>query len=176
MTNKADNKERMRRWENNTFKSNSRHTEIDRKCMGLSSFQQEIEVESELLRACEVGDIPSVKRILAQHPNLDVNCTDILGRTPLRLAVENEHLDVSACRFLVMVICAMPSSVVLLSASHSPLFSSLQIVVALLDKTDPMAMYDALLLAISLDHDDIALMILQHPTYKTVCGVPGIVN
>ena len=43
----------------------------------------------------EVGDLPSVRKLLISHKNLNVNCTDILGRTPMRLAVENEHQDVS---------------------------------------------------------------------------------
>ena len=47
------------------------------------------------MRAVEVGDIPTVRRLLTtRSDDLDVNCTDILGRTPLRLAVENEHLEV----------------------------------------------------------------------------------
>lgn len=56
--------------------------------------------EEEFLRAVEVGDIPTVRKLLSRESDLDVNCTDILGRTPLRLAVENEHLDVSNNCFL----------------------------------------------------------------------------
>ena len=59
------------------------------------SFQPKKE-EEEFLRAVEVGDLPSVKKLLASHKTLNVNCTDILGRTPMRLAVENEHQDVSS--------------------------------------------------------------------------------
>ena len=35
-----------------------------------------------------------MKRILEEQPNFNVDFNDILGRTPLRLAVGNEHLEV----------------------------------------------------------------------------------
>ncbi len=43
-----------------------------------------------------------------------------------------------------------------------------QVVSLLLERVDAMEMYDALLLAINFDHDDIALRILKHDTYKQV--------
>lgn len=51
--------------------------------------------EEEFLRAVEVGDHPKVKKTLLLNPGLNVHCTDFLGRTPLRLAVENENLEVA---------------------------------------------------------------------------------
>ncbi|XP_022343320.2 short transient receptor potential channel 7-like isoform X5 [Crassostrea virginica] len=51
-------------------------------------------LEEEFIFAAEFGDIPTVKRILEEQPNFNVDFNDILGRTPLRLAVGNEHLEV----------------------------------------------------------------------------------
>uniref|UniRef100_A0A8W8K9B7 Transient receptor ion channel domain-containing protein n=1 Tax=Magallana gigas TaxID=29159 RepID=A0A8W8K9B7_MAGGI len=53
-----------------------------------------VDLEEEFLHAAEFGDIPSVKRILDQTPEMNVDCIDALGRTALRLAVKNEHLEV----------------------------------------------------------------------------------
>lgn len=55
---------------------------------------QNVDLEEEFLHAAEFGDIPSVKRILGQTPEMNVDCIDALGRTALRLAVKNEHLEV----------------------------------------------------------------------------------
>lgn len=55
---------------------------------------QNVDLEEEFLHAAEFGDIPSVKRILDQTPEMNVDCIDALGRTALRLAVKNEHLEV----------------------------------------------------------------------------------
>ncbi len=54
------------------------------------------------------------------------------------------------------------------SLNYTAFYFVLQIVAILLDKTDKQTMYDALLLAISLDHDEIALIILKHPSYEQV--------
>ncbi|KAK3600930.1 hypothetical protein CHS0354_004139 [Potamilus streckersoni] len=51
-------------------------------------------VEEDFIFAAEFGDIPTVQRILQENPTLNVDFCDILGRTPLRLAVGNEHLEV----------------------------------------------------------------------------------
>ncbi|XP_067652080.1 short transient receptor potential channel 7-like isoform X1 [Haliotis asinina] len=51
-------------------------------------------LEEEFIYAAEFGDIPTVQRILEENANLSVDYSDILGRTPLRLAVGNEHLEV----------------------------------------------------------------------------------
>ncbi|CAG5135895.1 unnamed protein product, partial [Candidula unifasciata] len=53
-----------------------------------------VDIEEEFLHAAEFGDIPNVKRILTDYPDLNVDCIDALGRTALRLAVKNEHLEV----------------------------------------------------------------------------------
>jgi ankyrin repeat protein len=44
--------------------------------------------------ACENGDLVTVNNILASVKDFNIEVTDNLGRTALRLAVENEHLDV----------------------------------------------------------------------------------
>ncbi|KAL4235161.1 anthranilate synthase component II [Mactra antiquata] len=51
-------------------------------------------LEEDFIYAAEFGDIPTVQRILDDNPALNVDFSDILGRTPLRLAVGNEHLEV----------------------------------------------------------------------------------
>ncbi|CAG5116078.1 unnamed protein product, partial [Candidula unifasciata] len=51
------------------------------------------EVEEEFLHAVEFGDVTLVKALLEEFPNLNVDCTDALGRTPLRLAVKNENKE-----------------------------------------------------------------------------------
>ncbi|KAI8790076.1 short transient receptor potential channel 6, partial [Biomphalaria glabrata] len=53
-----------------------------------------LDVEGEFLHAAEFGDIPNVKRILNDYMDLNIDCIDALGRTALRLAVKNEHLEV----------------------------------------------------------------------------------
>ena len=52
------------------------------------------DIEEEFLHAAEFGDIPGVKRLLAEYPELNIDCIDALGRTALRLSVKNEHLEV----------------------------------------------------------------------------------
>nr|KAG5713048.1 hypothetical protein BaRGS_021842 [Batillaria attramentaria] len=51
-------------------------------------------LEEDFIFAAEFGDIPTVQRVLVENPNFSVDYNDILGRTPLRLAVGNEHLEV----------------------------------------------------------------------------------
>jgi len=53
------------------------------------------DAEEEFLHAAEFGDIPTVRRLLNDNGELNVDCIDALGRTALRLAVKNEHLEVS---------------------------------------------------------------------------------
>lgn len=59
--------------------------------------KQLVDVEEEFLHAAEFGDIPTVRRILNENQELNVDCIDALGRTALRLAVKNEHLEVRIC-------------------------------------------------------------------------------
>ncbi|XP_059140992.1 short transient receptor potential channel 6-like [Physella acuta] len=49
--------------------------------------------EDDFLHAVEFGDVPLVKSILEENPYINVDCTDALGRTPLRLAVKNENKE-----------------------------------------------------------------------------------
>ncbi|CAL1530644.1 unnamed protein product, partial [Lymnaea stagnalis] len=51
------------------------------------------QIEEEFLHAVDFGDVTLVKDLLERYPNLNVDCTDALGRTPLRLAVKNEHKE-----------------------------------------------------------------------------------
>ena len=60
----------------------------------VSSWFQLSELEEDFIYAAEFGDIPTVQRILDSNPTFSVDFSDILGRTPLRLAVGNEHLEV----------------------------------------------------------------------------------
>jgi hypothetical protein len=62
------------------------------------------DVEEEFLHAAEFGDVPSVRRLLQEYPELNVDCIDALGRTALRLAVKNEHLEVRTT-FLILISC-----------------------------------------------------------------------
>ena len=52
------------------------------------------DLEEDFIYAAEFGDIPTVQKILEDNPHFNVDFSDILGRTPLRLAVGNEHLEV----------------------------------------------------------------------------------
>ncbi len=47
------------------------------------------------LDACENGDYSTVILILETLREFNIDVTDSLGRTGLRLAVENEHLEVN---------------------------------------------------------------------------------
>ena len=50
--------------------------------------------EQELLSAAETGDVQTLRFMLLQDRDFNINCTDMLGRTPLQLAVNNEHQEV----------------------------------------------------------------------------------
>jgi ankyrin repeat protein len=51
-------------------------------------------VNEKFIDACENGDIKTVNFILQNIKEFNIEITDNLGRTALRLAVENEHLEV----------------------------------------------------------------------------------
>lgn len=53
------------------------------------------ELEEKLLLACSTSDIPAVAKMLAKKAEINFECVDLLGRTPLQLAVENEDIEVS---------------------------------------------------------------------------------
>ena len=86
--------------------------------------------------------------------DFNIEVTDNLGRTALRLAVENEQLEVNKPMFF---------------QSHK-IFSNnyhfQKVVQALLAKSDSQKIRDALLLAIFMGHTSIAELILKHPKYK----------
>ena len=50
--------------------------------------------EQELLSAAETGDVQTLRLMLLQDRDFNINCTDMLGRTPLQLAVNNEQQEV----------------------------------------------------------------------------------
>ncbi len=52
-------------------------------------------VEERFLDAAEYGNIPEVRRMLEEIPELDVNCVDYMGQNALQLSVANEHLEVT---------------------------------------------------------------------------------
>ncbi|XP_033754245.1 short transient receptor potential channel 3-like [Pecten maximus] len=56
--------------------------------------RQLVDIEDEFLHAAEFGDVPTVKQLVDRNADLNVDCIDALGRTALRLAVKNEHLEV----------------------------------------------------------------------------------
>ena len=47
------------------------------------------------MHACESGDYNTVNRILEENPKFNIDITDQLGRSAMRLAIENEHLEVN---------------------------------------------------------------------------------
>ncbi|KAJ8368635.1 hypothetical protein SKAU_G00086630 [Synaphobranchus kaupii] len=51
--------------------------------------------EERFLDAAEYGNIPVVRSMLEQLPELNVNCVDYMGQNALQLAVANEHLEVT---------------------------------------------------------------------------------
>ena len=51
-------------------------------------------MEQELFDSVEVGDIAGVINLISTNNDLNVNCTDSLGRTPLNIATSNEHEEV----------------------------------------------------------------------------------
>ncbi|KAL4658618.1 short transient receptor potential channel 6-like isoform X1 [Arapaima gigas] len=53
------------------------------------------EQEEHFLDAAEYGNIPVVRKMLEDLPDLNVNCVDYMGQNALQLAVTNEHLEVT---------------------------------------------------------------------------------
>lgn len=51
--------------------------------------------EERFLDAVEYGNIPEVRRMLNELPDLNVNCVNYMGQNALQLAVSNEHLQVT---------------------------------------------------------------------------------
>uniref|UniRef100_A0A3B3T5B4 Transient receptor potential cation channel, subfamily C, member 6a n=1 Tax=Paramormyrops kingsleyae TaxID=1676925 RepID=A0A3B3T5B4_9TELE len=51
--------------------------------------------EEHFLEAAEYGNIPVIRKMLEELPDLNVNCVDYMGQNALQLAVANEHLEVT---------------------------------------------------------------------------------
>ncbi|XP_069017326.1 short transient receptor potential channel 6 isoform X2 [Embiotoca jacksoni] len=51
--------------------------------------------EDSFLEATEYGNIPKVRQMLEELPDLNVNCVNHMGHNALQLAVANEHLEVT---------------------------------------------------------------------------------
>jgi hypothetical protein len=51
-------------------------------------------INDQFVRACEDGDYSTVHRILEENNKFSIDITNQLGRTPIQLAIENEHLEV----------------------------------------------------------------------------------
>ncbi|XP_056139655.1 short transient receptor potential channel 7 [Lampris incognitus] len=51
--------------------------------------------EEHFLDAAEYGNIPEVRRMLEELPELNVNCVNYMGQNALQLAVASEHLEVT---------------------------------------------------------------------------------
>uniref|UniRef100_A0A4W5JGQ1 Transient receptor potential cation channel subfamily C member 6 n=1 Tax=Hucho hucho TaxID=62062 RepID=A0A4W5JGQ1_9TELE len=51
--------------------------------------------EERFLDAAVYGNIPVVRKMLEELPELNVNCVDYMGQNALQLAVANEHLEVT---------------------------------------------------------------------------------
>ncbi|CAF0823158.1 unnamed protein product [Rotaria sordida] len=62
----------------------------------------EININEQFVHACENGDYNTVHRILEENPKFNIDVTDQLGRTAMRLAIENEHLEVVT---LLLALC-----------------------------------------------------------------------
>jgi hypothetical protein len=52
------------------------------------------DINERFINACETGDLNFVSNVLRNIKDFNIEITDNLGRTALRLAVENEHLEV----------------------------------------------------------------------------------
>lgn len=85
------------------------------------------------MEACCTGDHTFVKIILSSVKDFNIDITDNMGRTALRLAISNNNIKV---------------------------------VELLLQKCDSKKLREALLLAIYMDHVQIAKSIIKHPQYK----------
>lgn len=51
--------------------------------------------EERFLDAAEYGNVPEVRRMLEELPDLNINCVNYMGQNALQLAVSNEHLEVT---------------------------------------------------------------------------------
>ena len=52
------------------------------------------DINEKFIEACENGDIKTVTYIIQNVKDYNIEVTDNLGRSALRIAVENEHLEV----------------------------------------------------------------------------------
>ncbi|XP_037086621.1 transient-receptor-potential-like protein [Pollicipes pollicipes] len=63
--------------------------------VGVPEMQQMSEPrERQFLEAAERGDMPTMLRLLSDPDQVNVNCTDMLGRSALLIAVDNENVEI----------------------------------------------------------------------------------
>ena len=53
-----------------------------------------LDVNERFIEACATGDFDTVNTVLDTIKDFNIDVTDNLGRTALRLAVANEHIEV----------------------------------------------------------------------------------
>lgn len=59
------------------------------------------DINERFVDACENGDLNTVNNIIQHIKDFNIEITDNLGRTALRLAVENEHLEVALIKLIL---------------------------------------------------------------------------
>lgn len=62
-----------------------------------------MDVNEIFIEACMNGDFKTVSNILEQIKDFDINVIDNMGRSALRLAVANEHIEVLFLHLLKLV-------------------------------------------------------------------------
>ncbi|XP_017320832.1 short transient receptor potential channel 6 [Ictalurus punctatus] len=74
----------------------SRRLAMRRPAYMFSAHSNSLSLAEELfLEAAEYGNIPVVRKMLEELPELNINCVDYMGQNALQLAVANEHLEVT---------------------------------------------------------------------------------
>lgn len=59
-----------------------------------------MDINEMFIEACANGDYPTVNSILKTVKDFNIDVTDNLGRSALRLAVANEHIEVEINRLI----------------------------------------------------------------------------
>ncbi|KAA0714684.1 Short transient receptor potential channel 6 [Triplophysa tibetana] len=99
-TNTDDDLPRFKRWSNDDIQAHalakSRRMATRRPTYMFNTRHNGLSPTEEcFLDAAEYGNIPVIRRMLEDLPELNVNCADYMGQNALQLAVCNEHLEVT---------------------------------------------------------------------------------